>query len=148
MNILANVDDERGLLAGLIKYGGVAYHNISDLDISSATFTIESHKVIFRCLYYIFYHQDNAVIDIPSIYSAASSLGLRSWFQNDTEVKYLNAIINLPIQEENVRPFTLRIKKLEIGRLMFERLEQAKDDTLNITGNRKNNIKLWFILIY
>lgn len=140
MKILADCDAERGLLSGLIKYGSLSYHEISDLGLTDATFTIDSHNVLFKCLHKIFTSNDGSVIpDVPLIYSASSDLGLKSWYQRDEEVSYLNSIINFPVQEKNIRIFALKIKKLEIGRRINERLEQAKNDTTQITGNENIN---------
>lgn len=135
MKILADCDSERGLLSCLLKYGSMSYHNISDLNISDATFTIDSHKVIIKCLNKIFKDNDNIIPDIPLIYSAASDLGLKSWFMKDNEVAYLNALMEHIVAESNIRIHALKIKKLEIGRRINERLEQAKTDTLQISGN-------------
>ena len=139
MKILSDTDCERGILAGLISHGSIAFHNVVDLGLSDNTFTIDSHRVIFKCLDKIFKNHDNIIPDIPSIYSAASELGLRSWFQRDDEVSYLSSFFNFPVEENNIRPFALKIKKLEIGRNINHRLEQAKSDTLNISGDESIN---------
>jgi replicative DNA helicase len=139
MKILSCCDSERGLLATLIKYGSNAYHEISDLDITESTMTIDSHNVIFKCLAKLFKEQDDIIPDIPLIYSSSTDLGLKSWFQRDEEVSYLNSIMNYPVQEENTRIFALKIKKLEIARKVINRLEEAQNCTLQLTGNESIN---------
>lgn len=139
MKILSDTDAERGLLAGLIKGGSISYHEIGDIGLTDASFTIDSHSVLFKCLDYIFKNQDDVYPDIPLIYSASSDLGLRSWLTKNEEVQYLNSIATFPVQIENIRTFGLKVKKLEIGRLMIERLKQAEYDTYEISGTESIN---------
>lgn len=139
MKILSCPDSERGLLAVLVRFGSTAYHEISDLGITDATFTKDSHSVLYKCIHKVFTTQDNIVPDIPLIYSAATDLGLKAWYQRDDEVSYLNSIFNFPVKEDNCRIFARKIKRLEIGRLLNERLEDAQNSTLEITGNETIN---------
>lgn len=139
MKILSDPDSERGLLAVLLRYGSNAYHEISDLGIIDTSFTQDSHKVIYKCLDRIFKNQDDVIPDIPLIYSVSSDLGLKSWFQRDEEVAYLNSIMESPVKEQNGRQFGLQIIRLDIARRMYERLEFAQDETLQITGKESIN---------
>lgn len=139
MKILSDPVIERGLLSNLINFGSLCYHDVSDLDLSDATFTIDSNRVIFKCIDKIFKQNDDIIPDIPLIYSTASELGLKSWFQKDSEVLYLNSIIEFPADKSNTRTFALQIKKLEIARNINQRLEEAKNDTLEVTGKESIN---------
>lgn len=134
MKILSNPDAERGLLAALVRFGSSAYHEISDLGITDASFTKDSHSVLYKCIHKILATQDDIIPDIPLIYSAATDLGLKAWYQRDDEVSYLNSIFNFPVKEDNCRIFAQQVKRLEVGRLVHERLGNAQNDTLQITG--------------
>lgn len=139
MRILSNPDLERGLLSALLNYGSACFNEVNSLDISDATFTIESHKVIYKCINKVLENEDAIIPDIPLLYSAATELNLKGWFQKDEEVSYLNQLINSPVKEENARIFALKIKKLEIGRQINNRLGDAQNDTLQITGDESIN---------
>lgn len=70
---LNNPASEKGVLAGLIRYGKDAYLDISSL-IEEDTFTIDENKVIYKCLIKLFETSDN--VDLSSIISASQQLSL------------------------------------------------------------------------
>lgn len=139
MKSLSDSNAERGILAGLIKYGSVVYHDVATLDLLDTSFTLDSNKTIFKCLEKIFKENENIKPDIPLIYSAATELGVKHWFKKDEEVQYLSAIIDLPIQQENIVVLCRKIKKLEIIRNIIERLKNTENDLYQFSGTENIN---------
>lgn len=132
--ILCDTAAERAVLAGVCKYGEDAYLDIADI-IQDTTFTVDSNKIIFQCIKHIFERDQKISIDVAIIFSAASELGLSNVFEKKEEVQHLKAILDFPVNLENVRKFAAKIRKLEIARLLREQLKQAQDKILDVTGN-------------
>lgn len=51
------------------------------------------------------------------------------------ETQHLKAIIEFPVELDNVRKFAAKIRKLEIARLLRKQLEETQDKILEVTGN-------------
>ena len=133
--ILTDPAAERAVLSGVFNYGHSAYYDVADI-INENTFTIDSNGVIFKCLKHILEgSEDSNVIDMPSVFSAASELGLSHIFDKREEVKHLSAIIKFPIHIENVRKFAAKIRKLEVARLLKTQLGKAEDELSSLNGD-------------
>lgn len=135
----SDLNAERGLLAGLCKYGSPMYHEISTIGLVDTTFTEDSHRVIFKCIDKVFKDNENIKIDIPLIYSAAADLGLKYHFSKDEEVQYLVSITQFPVKEKSVSVFAKKIKKLEICRNIITRLDDTRDKLLEFDGGEPIN---------
>lgn len=134
-NILADTGVERAVLAGICKYGDKVYYDVASI-LSSESFTLDSNKIIYRCLEHIFEQNPSTAIDIPSIYSASTAIGLRYFFQKTEETKYLHAILQFPVARENVRQFGLKLYRLHIAREMHKQLGVAQEQLLSIDGTQ------------
>ena len=135
--ILTDPAAERAVLSGVFNYGHSAYYDVADI-INENTFTIDSNGVIFKCLKHILEgSEDSNVIDMPSVFSAASELGLSHIFDKREEVKHLSAIIKFPIHIENVRKFAAKIRKLEVARLLKTQLGKAEDELSSLNGDER-----------
>lgn len=132
--ILADSAAERAVLAGVCKYGDTAYLEIADL-IQESTFTIDSNKIIYKCLKRIFEQEQTQSIDVAIIFSTAEELGLSHVFQKKEETQHLRAVLEFPVHLENVRKFAARVRKLEIARLLRQQLDKAQDKLLEVTGS-------------
>jgi len=132
--ILSDNAAERAVLAGICKYGAAAYFDVADI-LNDTTFTIESNSILYACVKKILEEDDASNIDVPSILSAATSMGLGTFFNNSQELNHLNAILKFPVILDNVRKFAAKIRKLQIARLMYEQLEATKDKYLHINGD-------------
>jgi replicative DNA helicase len=132
--VLCDTAAERAVLSGICCYGDSAYLDIADI-IQETTFTVDSNKIIYRCLKKIFESEQKSSIDIAIIFSTAEELGLSSLFSRKEEVQHLKAILDFPVNIENVRKFAAKIRKLEIGRLLRHQLDKAQDKLLEITGS-------------
>ena len=74
-------------------------------------------------------------VDYPSILSAANSLGLSHAIEGSDEQKYVRAVLNQPVQCDNLRGFVARVVKLAYAREQIARHEQAIRDLSDVTGD-------------
>ena len=132
--ILADPSAERAVLSGIAKYGEELYLDIADI-LQESSFTIDSNKLIFQCLKTLCEKDQLKTIDLASIYSAAQDSGFAHVLYKPDEARHLTAILDFPVNRENVGKFAAKIKKLEIARLLYNQLDNAKDKILNISGN-------------
>jgi len=132
--VLADVAAERAVLAGIYKFGSEAYFDIADI-LQVDTFTVESNQMIFKCMKTAIEANNDIRVDIPTILSTASELGLSYIFDKKQELLHLQAITNFPVQMSNVRRFAGKIRKLHVTRVIREQLEMAGDRLLDIKGD-------------
>ena len=133
-SILSDSSAERAVLSGICKYGENAYLEIADI-IRESCFTVDSNIVIFRCLKEICEKQNRSSIDIASIYSVAQEIGVANILSKKEEAQHLKAILDFPVNQDNLRKFAAKIKKLEIARSLYEQLDEAKEKLLDINGS-------------
>lgn len=137
--ILCDPAAERAVISGILKYGEEIYLDITDL-IKDSTFTIDSNQYLYRCLHHIFsVSKENGsstpIADIASIYSAAQEIGISQFLQKKEEAQHLQAIVDFPVEKDNVKKFAIKIKKLEIARDLSKTLGDAQDKLLDVTGS-------------
>jgi replicative DNA helicase len=131
--ILCDPAAERAVLSGICKYGENAYLDIADI-LQPSTFTVDSNVMIFSVLKEICEKEHSPSIDIASILSVSQSLNFSHILSQKNEAQHLKAIIDFPVNLENVRKFAAKIRKLQIARLLRDQLETAKDKLLEING--------------
>jgi replicative DNA helicase len=83
---LSDIGAERAVLAGLVNYGLESYVEIMDV-VSTSTFTDTTNQVIYDCLVKI--AMEDGVADIPSIISAAKSLGVDEVISTQNNLEYI-----------------------------------------------------------
>lgn len=132
--VLGDPAAERAVLSGVCTYGEEVYLDIADI-IQESSFTIDSNAVIFKCIRHIFEKGQDFRLDIASIYSAASEIGVSHMLSNKDEAQHLKAILDFPVSKENIRKFAAKIKKLEIARTLHKELENAQEKILDINGS-------------
>jgi replicative DNA helicase len=132
--ILADTAAERAVLAGICRHGSEAYFDVADI-INGDSFTVDSNSVIFSCIKHLFKDGEVSRIDVPSILSAANGLGLGDFFSDRQELSHLSAVLKFPVLLDNVRKFGAKIRKLQIARMMYDQLEEAKDKYLHVKGD-------------
>lgn len=133
-NMNSSADLERAILAGIIQHGADSYYDVADL-LQEETFTIDSHRVIFRCLENVFKHEQDPDIDVPLIIDSAKEIGYKHFFNDPAEQKLLKALREFPVSEKNVRTFSAKIRKLHIARLLYQQLENAQTDLAKVSGS-------------
>jgi replicative DNA helicase len=131
--ILADPSAERAVLSGIYRYAEEVYLDIADI-LQETSFTIDSNAIIFRCLKELCEKQTKT-IDIASIYSIAQELGVSQILSKKEETQHLRAIIDFPVNKDNIPKFAAKIRKLQIARLLHEQLENAKSKLLDINGS-------------
>lgn len=131
MKVKGDVAAERAILAGICQFGASGLVDVQDI-IDFDCFTLESNQVMYKCLVKAL--ENSNTIDIPSVYSAANSLGLGHIVTNKSETEFLRALFQTPIKSENVRQFAAKVKKLHVTKWMQEQIEQAHNKLGQITG--------------
>jgi|694.fasta_scaffold00762_46 replicative DNA helicase len=132
--ILADPSAERAVLSGICRYGESVYLDVADI-LQDSSFTIDSNKIIYSCIKHICDKQESSSIDIASIYSAAQEIGVSHVLLKKEESQHLKAILDFPVNRENIPKFAAKIKKLQIARLLHEQLEAAKEKLLDVNGS-------------
>ena len=132
--VLADPPAERAVLAGVCRYGKDAYLDIVDI-VNSTTFTVAANQAIFDCVKHILDRDDSSVIDVPMIYSAAREVGVSHMMEKKSQAQHLQAILNFPTNQKNMRRFAAKIRKLEVARLLHGQLEGAQDKLLELSGD-------------
>lgn len=125
---------ERAVLAGIMKYGEDAYYDVADI-LSTESFTVITNRAIYDCLKRLFEVHKRKRIDIPSIHSVSQELGTYDFIAGKTESNYLEAIINFPVELQNVREFAAKVAKLHVMRVMYDQLDIAKDKLSQSKGD-------------
>jgi replicative DNA helicase len=110
---LSDIGAERAVLAGLFNYGLSAYVEVSEL-LTADSFVHKNNQILFKCI-------EKAVngglsVDLPSILSSAKQLDLSDVINTEPELKYIRALSEFPIKQENVLNFAVQVKKLEFAR--------------------------------
>jgi len=139
MSILnSDIAAERYILSGLCKYNSEAYFDISDI-ITEHSFTNESNKLIFRCIKHAIEQDDNAKIDAGLLLKSSHELGSSFILSRSDEMAHLAAIIDFPCELSNIRKFAIKIRKLEVARLLYGQLEDAQNKLLEVKGDETVN---------
>ena len=132
--ILCDPSSERAVLSAILHHGEDAFLDIADL-IQESSFTVDSNQIIFKCLKHICEKSHKPSIDIASIYSAAQELDLSHILAKKEEAQHLKAIYDFPVNLENIRKFSGKIRKLEIARALHKQLGLVQDKLLDVNGS-------------
>lgn len=133
---LTDAGSERAVLAGLIQHGIDGYVSIADL-ITESSFGHLNNQIIFKCLKNIF--DNNQKIDVASILSSATNLGLLDTINTPQELKYIKSLFDFPINKDNIFHFGIQIKKFEFARKIKKLTSQISKDVDDISGNESIN---------
>ena len=129
---ISNPASERVVIAGVMKYGTEAFIDVDDI-IDTNSFVIEENQIIYSCVKKAL--ANSSSIDFPSLLSAASDLGLDSFFSEKIPPNHIKGLINCDVQLENVRHHAIKLKKLEIARDVRLRAKSVISNINNITGD-------------
>ena len=126
---------ERAVLAGLCTYGFDAYVDVSDF-LSTDCFSSEFNQIVYNSLEHLFL-QTKSKVDYPSILNAATVLGYKTFIQSNEDVKFIRSLFEFPIEQENIRGFALKLRKLKaINDGMLE-LQMTKNELSKLSGEEK-----------
>jgi len=132
-NVNADLASERAVLAGIFKHGSDVYIDVSDLTTMN-TYTNDVNQALYKCFQFLFDEKKQQTVDLASIFSAASTLGLNKLFEKEEDRKLIRAISNYPINKENVRSIAAKIRKLEITRQLRDEIKNADRNLGLVTG--------------
>ena len=132
--MLSDAPAERAILAGICRYGSQAYYDVADL-VDANSFTIESNSMIYACLKRVMDKDSVVNIDLPTILSSAKELNLHELVSSKEEIQHLSGIMKFPILPDNVRKMAVKVRKLQIARMMYDQLESTKDRYSQVIGD-------------
>ncbi len=134
MNLeLTDIAAERGVLSGIVKYGAECFLDVADI-VNESTFVVEYNQIIFTCLNHLFKNEVQHV-DMASIFSAGTELGLTNLINNVECNKHIQSLFNFPVLQNNVRRMAAKIRKLEIARLLRQNLKETGNKLLELNGD-------------
>lgn len=110
---LADTSAERAVLAGVARFNSAAFVD-ADSILNVNTFTDDVSQVVWKCVKKIFEENSSAKLDVPSILSAASELGLKDKLANET--RYLGSLFNFGVELNTVGKLCKKLRKLQIAR--------------------------------
>lgn len=135
---LSDVWSERAVLAGILQHGSVSYYDTIDI-LNNDAFTSKSNKTLYSIIKYLFAQDQDSKIDYALLQSGAKSLGFHDILDDVDEQKYIRGLYSLPIEISNIRKAASKIRKLEITRNLTEKLELAKLELSQVTGDENIN---------
>lgn len=131
---LSDIAAERGVLASIMHQGYPAYMEAKTLGITPDTMHDTASQAVMAVFEKLLEDTPGGVVDVPTIFSAATSMGLDSLLGKDG-LLYLRSLRNFPADQSNVRPLAAKVKRLEIARSLDAQLESAQRALEGITGD-------------
>jgi len=123
---------ETAVLAGLFAYGLESYVEINDI-IDHNSFHTHNNQLIYKCIEKIL--NQEAVVDLPALLSAADQLGFSETIQTKQELQYIKTLMEFPVKKENVIHFAAEIKKFEFARKIKSLANKIGKDIEDINGD-------------
>lgn len=133
MKPLSNVAAERAVLAAICQYGNNVYLDVADM-LQESTFTVEFNKFIYAAIKQCLKGNNLDKLDFVSVLAAGCELGLEGSFETTPCQNHLNSLFNCAVSEKNARKLAAQIRKLEIARLLKNKLHQTADKLQGING--------------
>ena len=124
---------EKYVLSCIYNHGEDAYYEIADI-ICEDSFLVDWNIYLFKCLKHAIVTQELKKIDIGTIQAAANSLSLEKVINRKEVSEHIKNIIAYPTSVENVRTLAVKLKKLQIARLLRQEMEAAGEKILRLTG--------------
>lgn len=134
MDSLSNPAAEKAVLSAMYNGGIDAYYDVSDI-VRDSTFKEPYNQLMYLCIKHCYEVTKVQKCDIAAFQAAAHELGIETIVNRSDCSKHIRQIIDFQSATANLRKFAQKIRKLEIARLMFERLEQAQEQLLGINGS-------------
>ena len=123
---------EGAVLAGILQYGSDAFVDVSDI-VNISTFTQEENQIVFACVSKVL--ENSSVVDLPSVLSAAESLGLSSAYSERVPKDYVKNLLGFSVELENVRNHAVKLSKLDLTRDLIRAAKQVISNASEVTGD-------------
>jgi len=133
MKALCDIAAERAVLSAICQFGENSFLDVSDI-ITNKTFTVDYNQLIYSCIKHTFNNNQTTEIDVASIYSAGEELGIGNILLRPEILEHINSLFNFPVNQNNIRKFAAKIRKLEIARQLREKLKTTSDSLLELNG--------------
>lgn len=126
---------EASVLAGIVRYGSEAFLDAS-MVLRSESFALFENQCLWKCLSYLLKDKDRVqVVDRPTLFSAASSVGLMDYFGQADMRSHIESVYRIPVEQESVERLALKLRILDVARDLSVKLERAKEELEAITGD-------------
>ena len=134
INILSNPASEKAVLAACYNGGIDTYYDIADI-VKASTFLESYNELFYCCIKHVYEVMKIKKPDISSVQAAAHELGIANVINRADCSSHFRQVIDLNVNAANVRKFAIKIRKLEIARLLHRQLESAQESILEVTGS-------------
>lgn len=133
-----DVDAEKSVISGLLgKDGQEVWLEISDI-ITPNTFVADSHQVIYKCIDHLFKSTPELKQpNFPLILSASKTIGYNAFLDKKEEKKIYKELEKETVDKSTVRPLAVKLRKLEVARLIRSQLKIADSKYSRLTGEEK-----------
>lgn len=141
MNLLSeNIDleTEKQVLSSLLsENGSKIWINLCDI-IHLNSFVADSHQILYDCINNYFKNNTLATkINYPDLTKISEKLNYKDFFNRKEEKTYLKTIAQTQFIENEIKQKAIKLKKLEITRIIREKIKTADLQYSNITGEEK-----------
>lgn len=129
MDVLNDSVSENAVIGSLIKHGSDAFFDICDM-LSVDTFFVTQNGALYKIIHYA-YNNDIKILDIPTILSISKDLKLSSLISKKDISDKIQAACDL----SNLKILVGKIRKLEIGRILYGQLSDRLKNLESINGS-------------
>ena len=131
--ILTDIKTECAVIGSIIKGGANSFLDISSM-LSMNTFSDIKCSAIFKAIKSCV-DDDQNVLDLATLTAKLSGLRL----SNIVDTNFLSSIQNKACDPSNLAKLCAKLKKLEIGRILFEKIKESEEYIENISGEESIN---------
>ncbi len=128
---LVDIGAERAILAAIARFGSDFLLDISDI-VEVNSFTKDWNQAAYKVFCHVLKNSSN--LDIPSILSVATQLGVERFFEKTPDLNALKALFDFPVLRENATNLSKKVKKLQIARDCQQKLRECWANLNSITG--------------
>ncbi len=128
---LVDIGAERAILAAIARFGSDFLLDISDI-VEVNSFTKDWNQAAYKVFCHVLKNSSN--LDIPSILSVATQLGVERFFEKTPDLNALKALFDFPVLRENATNLSKKVKKLQIARDCQQKLRECWANLNTVTG--------------
>lgn len=128
-------DSEIATLAGIVKYGGDVFVDVSDL-LDANVYNDEFNAALYKSFDHHFnFHGLEAKLDIPSIMAATKAAGVSHILDQPDGKQYIRRILNYPIEKDTARREAGKLIKLRVMAALDDIAAKSRRELRTLTGN-------------